>query len=62
MIDDYPTIVLVPKIEETDDEEAPPFYLSLNVHDIILHNVMLDLGASHNIMPRTGGKFGVGDY
>ena len=25
VIDDYPTIVLGHKIEETDDEEAPPF-------------------------------------
>jgi hypothetical protein len=29
-----------------------PFYISLNIHDLILHNVMLDLGASHNLMPK----------
>ena len=50
--DDSPTIVLRPKIEEIDDEELPPFYLSLNVHDMILHNAMLDSSASHNLMPR----------
>ena len=35
-----------------DDDEAPPFYLSLNVHDMSLHNAMLDSGASHNLMPK----------
>ena len=44
--------MLGPKIEDTDDEEVPHFYLSLNVHDMILHNVMLYSGASHNLMPR----------
>ena len=48
----YPTIVLGPKIKETEDEYVPPFYLSLNVHDMILHNDLLDSGASHNIMPK----------
>ena len=52
MADDYPTIVLGTKIEETYEEEVPPFYSSLNVHDMILHNAMLDFGASHNLMPR----------
>ena len=35
-----------------DDDEAPAFYLSLNVHDMIVHNAMLDSGASHNLMPK----------
>ena len=26
--------------------------MSLNVHDVVLHNSMLDLGASHNLMPK----------
>ena len=30
----------------------PPFYVSLNIHDKILHNAMLDSGASHNLMPK----------
>lgn len=31
----------------------PPFYISLNLHDKILHNAMLDSGASHNLMPKS---------
>jgi len=29
-----------------------PFYVSLHVHDKILHNAMFDSGASHNLMPK----------
>ena len=35
-----------------DGDEAPPFYLSLNVHDMIVHNAMIDSGASHNLIPK----------
>jgi hypothetical protein len=35
-----------------DDSDVPPFYLSLKIHDFILHNAMLDSGASHNLMPK----------
>ena len=52
MADDAPTIVFGSKIENVDDDEAPPFYLSLNVHDMIVHNAMIDSGASHNLMPK----------
>ena len=31
---------------------VPPFYISLTIHNQILHNVMLDSGASHNLMPK----------
>jgi len=31
---------------------VPPIYISLNIRDKILHNAMLDSGASHNLMPR----------
>lgn len=31
----------------------PPFYVSLNIHDKILHNAMFDSGASHNLMPKS---------
>ena len=51
MIDDAPTIVFGSKIEDVDNDEDPPFYLILNVHDMIVHNVMLDSDASHNLMP-----------
>ena len=33
-------------------EDIPPFYISLTIHDMFLHNVMFDLGASHNLMPK----------
>ena len=31
---------------------VPPFYVSLNFHDKILHNAMHDSGASHNLIPK----------
>ena len=36
-----------------ENGETPPFYVSLNVHEKILHNAMLDSGASHNLTPKT---------
>ena len=50
--DDAGTIIFGSKIENVDDEEAPPFYLSLNLHNMILHNAMIDFGASHNLIPK----------
>jgi len=32
---------------------VPPFYVSLNIHDKILHNAMFNFGASHNLMPKS---------
>ena len=52
LTDDALTIVFGSKIENMDDDEVPPFYLNLNVHDMIMHNAMLDSGASHNLMPK----------
>ena len=52
MNDDAPTILFGSKIENVDDEGDPPFYLSLNVHDMIIHNAMIDFGASHNLIPK----------
>jgi hypothetical protein len=41
--DDHPAILFGPRIEETSDtEDVPPFYVSLKVHDMTLHNAMLD--------------------
>ena len=50
--DDNPTIVLGSNIDDVDNEEVPSFYMSLNVHDMVLHNAMLDSGASNNLMPK----------
>jgi len=49
--DDRPAIVLSPMTEPTDDN-SPSFYVSLTIHDKILHNFLLDTGASYNLMPK----------
>jgi predicted aspartyl protease len=49
--DDKPTIDLGQMIEDRD-EICPPFYISLNIHDKILHKCLLDSGASYNLMPK----------
>jgi hypothetical protein len=51
--DDHPTILFGPRVEENSDaEEVPPFYVSLKIHDMTLHNAMLDSRASHNLIPK----------
>ena len=50
--DEKPMIYLGNHVEDKDDDNTPPFYLSLNVHDKLLHNFLLDLGASHNLIPK----------
>ena len=37
---------------EDRDDSSPPFYTSLNIHDKVLHNCLMDLGASDNLMPK----------
>ena len=49
--DDAHEFVFGPHVTSSDDD-VPPFYVSLNVHDRILHNAMLDFGASHNLMSK----------
>ena len=39
-------------VEERDDS-SPPFYTSLNIHDKVMHNCLMDSGESHNLMPKT---------
>jgi hypothetical protein len=49
--DEYHTILFGPLVEETTyDEDVPPFYVSLKIHDLNFHNSILDSGASHNLM------------
>jgi hypothetical protein len=43
-------IIVCPHIEDGYDA-SPPFYISLNVHEKILHKFLMDSGASHNVMP-----------
>jgi hypothetical protein len=50
--DERPAVVLGPMVEARDDS-SPLFYTSLNIHDKLLHNFLMDSGASHNLMPKT---------
>jgi len=47
--EERPMVVFGPHVEEHDPSIAP-FYVTLVIHDILLHNCMLDSGASHNLM------------
>jgi len=31
--------------------KVPPFYISIENHDVVLHNCLIDSGATNNIMP-----------
>ena len=51
----YPTVLFGHIVEEKDSEgdgDVPPFYISLNINEMTLHNAMLDSGAIHNIMTK----------
>jgi hypothetical protein len=51
--DDHPVILFGPRVEESGDvDDVPPFYVSLKIQDMILHNAMLDSRSSHNLMPK----------
>jgi hypothetical protein len=50
--DEKPAVILGPMVEDTN-ESSPPFYTYLNIHDKVLHNCLMDSGASHNLMPKT---------
>jgi hypothetical protein len=51
--DDHLAILFGLRIEETSDTEyISPFYVSLKIHDMNLHNAMMDSSASHNLMPK----------
>jgi hypothetical protein len=53
LTDDQPELLFGPEVDgQTDTDVISPFYISLNIHDLILHNGMLDSGASHNLMPK----------
>jgi hypothetical protein len=47
--DERPIVMFGPHIEERGEAMAP-FYISSTVHEHLLHNCMLDSGASHNLM------------
>jgi hypothetical protein len=53
LVDDQPELLFGPEVDgQTDNGVIAPFYISLNIHDLILHNAMLDSGTSHNLMPK----------
>lgn len=49
--EDKPTILMGSHMKD-NDETVPPFYVSLNIHDKVLHNYLLDSSTSHNLMPK----------
>jgi len=49
--DEKSAVILSHLIEDRDDS-SPPLYTSLNIHDKVLHNYLMDSGASHNLMPK----------
>jgi hypothetical protein len=49
--DDQPELLFGPEVDgHTDNGVVAPFYIILNIHDLIFHNAMLDSGASHNLI------------
>lgn len=51
--DDQLEILFGPEVDcKLQYGDVPPFYISLNIHDKLLHDAMLDSGASHNLMPK----------
>ena len=51
--DDQPKLFFGLEVEEKSQcGNVPSFYVSLNIHDFILHNAMLDSSASHNLIPK----------
>jgi len=53
MEDDNLALIFGPALEsQSQGSDVTPFYISLRVHDFVLHNAMFDSGASHNLMPK----------
>jgi hypothetical protein len=53
LVDDQPELLFGPEVDgKNNNGVVPPFYISLNIHEKILHNAMLDSDASHNLMPK----------
>jgi hypothetical protein len=53
VLDDTPELLFGPEVDgKTVVTGILPFYVSLHIHDKILHNAMFDSGASHNLMPK----------
>jgi len=51
-LEDGKPIVVLSLMTKPADDNFPSFYVSLIIHEKILHNCLLDIGASHNLMPK----------
>ena len=50
--DDRPKIMFGPWAQTSlKSGDTPPFYITLTIHDMYMHNAMFDSGASDNLMP-----------
>jgi len=53
VLDDQPELLFGPEVDgKTTNGGVLPFYVSLHIHDKVLHNAMFDSGASHNLMTK----------
>jgi hypothetical protein len=52
-LQDEKTIVILGPLVEDRDDSSPPLYTSLNIHDKVLHNFLMDSRESHNLMPKS---------
>lgn len=54
LFDDQPKPIFGPDVNGKPLEGGiPPLYISLSIHDKIIHNAMLDFWASHNLIPKS---------
>lgn len=54
VLDDILELVFGLEVDgKTVNGDVLPFYVSLHIHDKVLHNAMFDSGASHNLMPKS---------
>ena len=53
--EERPKIFIGSALAEKIENEAgasPPFYITLTIHEQMIHNCLLESGASHNLMPK----------
>ena len=43
-------VLFGPPVKEKDSS-TPTFYVTLETHELLFHNCIIDLGASNNLMP-----------
>jgi len=54
VLDDTPQLIFGPEVDgKIVNGGVLPFYVSLHIHDKVVHNAMFDLGDSHNLMPKS---------